>query len=93
MAESTIYDQSNRYLAGELSHEYLHNWVFDRLGYYLRPDIDGTPDSDLANLLVGLFCDCDLQIEIMGGYDEGEFRQCLSEFIAKVEPQPSHALR
>ena len=93
MAEPTIYAQANRYLAGELSHENLHNWVFDRLGYYLRPDLDGTPDSDLASLLVGLFCDCDLQIEILGGYDEEEFRQSLAEFIAKVEPQLSHALR
>ena len=92
MAELTIHYQANQYLAGELSHEYLHNWVFDRLGYYLRPDIDGTPDSDLAGLLVGLFCDCDLQIEILGGYDEEEFRQSLAEFIAKIEPQHSHAL-
>ena len=93
MAEPTIYYQANRYLAGELSHEGLHDWVFDRLGYYLRPDLDGTPDSDLANLLVGLFCDCDLQIEVLGGYDEEEFRQSLTEFIAKVEHQPSLALR
>ena len=92
MAKPTIYAQANRYLAGELSHENLHNWVFDRLGYYLRPDLDGTPDSDLASLLVGLFCDCDLQIEILGGYDEEEFRQSLSEFIAKAEPQLSHAI-
>ena len=92
MAEPTIYAQANRYLARELSHENLHNWVFDRLGYYLRPALDATPDSDLASLLVGLFCDCDLQIEILGGYDEEEFRQSLTEFIAKAEPQPSYAL-
>ena len=93
MAKPTIYDQANQYLAGELSHEDIHNWVFDRLGYYLRPNLDGTPDSDLAGLLVGLFCDCDLQIEILGGYDEEEFRQSLTAFIAKIEPQHSHALR
>ena len=93
MAEPTIYYQANLYLAGELSHDDLHNWVFDRLGYYLRPDLDGTPDSDLASLLVGLFCDCDLQIEILGGYDEEEFRQSLIAFSAKAEPQPSYMLR
>ena len=92
MAEPTIHYQANRYLAGELSHEDLHDWVFDRLGYYLRPALDEMPDSALANLLVGLFCDCDLQIEILGGYDEEEFRQSLTEFIDKAEPQLSYAL-
>ena len=78
MAEPTISEQANGYLVGEVSHGELRRWVFDRMELFFQPELDGTPDSALAALLIGFFSECDLDREILGAADEEEFRKSLA---------------